>query len=370
MKKSKVYYKNTFYLLLLIIVFSIFIKFFQYNYLDDKYFYDSNGILEIISGLRVADKSYMFTADFFKTMNIFKFNSLFSWGIFLTIISVIPLFIFLLKKEKKYTILQYVFIYMSMFFLGIYVFNLGKDYIQFLFFLLMYIVIKNKNISNLKKMILISFILIFEALNFRIYYIIMLGMIWIFYSGYLIFLKNKQHKYVNMKKIVILSLISFFIIVFIAQKISVENYNSLINARNSVNLYRENSTDALTIINDLLGNNNNYFIFIGNYIINSFRIMFPIELITVGIKYLPFIVYQIYITLNIIKSIKNVNKENILTVIIIVSYEMVAIIFEPDFGSFIRHQTALFLFLVDLILINENARKVELNENCNCNTGR
>ena len=358
MKKSKIYYKNTFYLLLLIIVFSIFIKFFQYNYLDDKYFYDSNGILEIISGLRVADKSYMFTADFFKAINIFGFNTLSSWSFFITFISIIPILLFLLKKEKIYKLSEYIFIYASIFFLGIYVFNLSKDFIQFLLFLLMYVIVSNKKITDLKKMILLSVVLIFEVINFRSYYIVMLGMLWVLYVYFLIFLKKKNYENKNMNKVFILSLLSFFLIIFIAQKISFENYNSLINARSSVNIYRNNSVDAVTIIKDLLGENKNYILFIGNYIINFFRIMFPIELLMKGIKYIPFVVYQIYITCNIIKAVKKVNEKNILIIILIISYEMMAIIFEPDFGSFIRHQSTLFLFLIDLILINRNIREV------------
>ena len=67
----------------------------------------------------------------------------------------------------------------------------------------------------------------------------------------------------------------FMVLIFILQKMSSENYNLLINARSSSNLYRDN-TDTTTIINDLF-NNTNFGGFIINYIVNSIRIMLPLE---------------------------------------------------------------------------------------------
>nr|WP_288305904.1 hypothetical protein [uncultured Romboutsia sp.] len=110
------------------------------------------------------------------------------------------------------------------------------------------------------------------------------------------------------------------------------------------------------MINDIFGENTNYFKFIFNYIINAFRMMFPIELITKGIKYIPFIIYQLFITTNILNLGKKLSRNNILIFATIVSFMMISIIFEPDFGSFIRHESALTLLLLEMNVINENIK--------------
>ena len=84
--------------------------------------------------------------------------------------------------------------------------------------------------------------------------------------------------------------------------------------------------------------------------------MFPIELIVKGIKYIPFIIYQIFISINTLRLGKNLNNNNILIFATIVSFIMISAIFEPDFGSFIRHESALTLLLLEINVINETMK--------------
>jgi hypothetical protein len=153
----------------------------------------------------------------------------------------------------------------------------------------------------------------------------------------------------------------FFAEVFILQFISRDNYISILYARLEINIQREAIVDASTMINDLLGPNTNYIMFIGNYIINIFRVMVPVELLLKSIKYIPFIVYQIFITYQIIKSCTKINDNSILWIITTISFMMISVIFEPDFGSFIRHESALILILLELTNINYD--KMEMNNN-------
>ena len=108
----------------------------------------------------------------------------------------------------------------------------------------------------------------------------------------------------------------------------------------------------LTIINDLLGENTNFVKFIGNYSINFVRMAFPIELILISIKYIPFVVYQIYISVHLLKMLKNISCENIILIATYLSFFMVSVIFEPDFGSWIRHESAMFLIINNIITFN------------------
>lgn len=351
----KKYKKKTLFGCIIIFYVSLLVKLFQYVILPPKYFYDSKAILFYMNGNYIADKSYNFTARLFDTINVFNFNELIEWSIFLSIIFTTILFFYLIKNNR-YNLSQYIFIYSSIALLNIYVFNLSKDIIQFCFFLIIYIIILNKKINNKLKIFFISVVLIYESINFRVYYIIMVTLIIIIYFLYIKFIKESNLNKNYLSKIIFTTIIVFFIEIFIVQILSVESYDLIINARSSVNNTRIGSMDAATMINDIFGENTNYFKFIFNYIINAFRMMFPIELITKGIKYIPFIIYQLFITTNILNLGKKLSRNNILIFATIVSFMMTSIIFEPDFGSFIRHESALTLLLLEMNVINENIK--------------
>lgn len=131
-------------------------------------------------------------------------------------------------------------------------------------------------------------------------------------------------------------------------------YNQLINLRYSINYNRVDSIDAVTIINDVFPSSSPFFYCI-NYIINLIRMLFPIELILKGIKYIPFIVYQIYFSVNIIKKLKEKDTvyNNKLFFSIIIAYILTSNLYEPDFGSLIRHETALMLIIFDILIKSE-----------------
>ena len=341
-------YKNTTLCLLIIFLLAIFTKIFQYNFLPIKYFYDSKHILSLMNGNYIADKTYNTTAMIFDKINIFQFYSLEQWSIILGIIFNLILFLVLLKRQKVYNNSQYIFIYASTILLNIYVFNLSKDIIQFFVFLLIYIVLVNTKMKNNSKLILILIILIIEAFTYRMYYGIMAILLFTIYVIYNCLIKDKQINKKKIVKVIIISLIAFFIEIFIISIISTENYNSIIYARSSANINREESLDAVTIIKDYLGLNTNFLKFIGNYLINFVRMAIPVELVLNGIKYIPFIIYQIYVTYVFISKLKKTNKSNILVIATVLSYFMISVIFEPDFGSFIRHESAMFLILMEM----------------------
>ncbi len=361
MKSRRYVNKNTLFVFVIIICITVFLKLFLYKLMPLKYFYDSLHILGTMNGTAHADGSYLYVANIFNKINIFKFSTMEQWSWFITIIF-FPIIIYIIDGRKKYSIYQYIFISANIILLDIYVLGLSKDIIQFIYFLVIYIIL-SKNWKNTTKLILSCMVLLYEALNFRIYYAIMAMIMVTIYYIYIMFIKNKEINKRTGFKIISLSLLFFFIEVFIVQLISTDNYISILHARSNVNLQREHVTDTVTMIKDWLGINTNYFKFIGNYIINVFRIMIPIELLFKGVKYIPFIVYQIFITLQIVKSCKKMNDKNILWIITTIAFLMVSIIFEPDFGSFIRHESALSLILLQLTNINYEKGENELDKN-------
>lgn len=357
---SKKISKNLFYILLIIIIETIVIKAFMYDVLPKKYFYDSYHIQNVMMEIGDTDKSYSYVAGIFKKINFMNLNNIKQWGyaisgLFTTILVVI------LYKRGKLNKHESIFVFVCIALLNIYVFGLSKDIIQFIYFFVIYVIVNNKKMGNNSKLILICMVLLYEALNFRVYYAIMAILLVTIYCIYLFMIKEKQINKKGILKIISFAMALFFIEVFIVQLISSENYYSILYARSSVNIVRTNDIDAVTMINDFLGKNTNYIIFIGNYCINFIRMSAPIELIFKGIKYIPFILFQLYITYQISVMSRNLNEKNILWYSIVLSFVMISTIFEPDFGSFIRHESALMLVLLKIIEYNEKDKAERLN---------
>lgn len=353
---SKKFYKKTFEFLSIIFIIAIVVKIAQQTILPEKYFYDSKKILVLMDGFYEADRIYIVTAQIFNFINILKLDSLVEWSIILGIIFNIVVFCVLLFRNKSYTMSEYIFIYASIALLNIYVFNLSKDIIQFVVFFIIYAVIVNSKIKNFTKIILITTILIIEALTFRIYYGIMAMLLISIYCVYLLLMnKNRLNKSV-FTNIIIVGLAIFFIEIFIVSIISDTNYQSILYARSSVNMYREDDTDSVTIITDVLGENTNFVKFIGNYIINFIRMLIPVELLLKGVKYLPFVIYQIYVSIKFFKTLKNISHSNIVLTLTLLTFFMISVIFEPDFGSWIRHESAMMLIIIEMIKNIDNQK--------------
>lgn len=349
--------RRVLFVLVIIALETIFIKALQYKILPAKYFYDSSRILDLTNGIStVTDKSYSFASAFFKNINIFGFSTLNAWSYFIASCS-ISLIIIILSKNSKISLNNMFFIIASCTLLNIYVFNIGKDFIQFLIFLIIFAILKCNKISNKLKLILSSLVLLAEAFVFRVYYAIMAMIMITIYCIYEKMIKNKIINKKTVFKIIVLALLFFFIEVFVVQLISDDNYNAILNARYIANFSRESSPDAITIINDLLGRNSNFIIFILNYLINFIRMIFPIELLTKGIKYVAFIFYQLFITFSIFKTSTKLTERNIMWLITVLSFIMISVIFEPDFGSFIRHESTMFLILFEMSKLNEEYKE-------------
>lgn len=346
-----------------IIIFSLVYKFYGYQFLPAKYFYDANHILRLmkLNDIVDVDLSYGFTANFFNFINIFKFTTLMDWSIFISIIF-LPILIRIIWCEKKYSLIQYIYILFSVVLINIFVFGISKDIIQFIFFLIIYLILKSKKLTNIKKIFFASIVLLLEALNFRIYYAIMAMIFVTIYYVYKVYIENRKLGKRKFSRILTLSLLLFFFEVFVVQLLSDSNYNSILNARYSVNIWRVNDVDARTIINDLLGKNKNYLVFIGNYIINSFRMLFPFELVFKGVKQIIFAVYQFFVSFSLIKSCRKINNDNCLWIIMAISFFMMSIIFEPDFGSFVRHESAFFVILLEVVKISFGGEESEKNK--------
>lgn len=349
---TKKFNKRTFNTLLVIFPIAIISKIFQYNFLGPKYFNDSKYILGLLSNnIEKKGTAFYTTAEIFNAINIFHLESLVEWSIFLSAIFSVIMFILLLK-ENKYNKYEYIFIYVCMILLNIYVFNLSKDIIQLVAFSIIYIITVSSKLNKKRKIVLILIVFLFESITFRPYYIL-IGYSFIF--AYFV-LKNMM-KFENKKfvRFFILSTICFLISIKLVEFISPKYYNDVTNVRDKITADLIANTEITNIIKG-----DNFFSFSANYVINLVRILIPIELLLKGASYLPFVVYQLYVTYIVIKNVKCLNKSNILSVSVVIGYFMASVTFEPDFGSVVRHETTLTMLYVSL---NHNLYNVRLKPN-------
>ena len=356
-KKSSIIKSNISIILLSIFPFTAFVKFIQFNFLPDKFFYDGNHILSIMQQdylYFIQSDSYNNTALLFKSINIFNFDSLLEWSILISFFADVYLLLFLSNK-KILNLRQIISLYCMLGLLNIYVFNLSKDIIQFTVFVIIGAVLGSSRKKQVK-IVFVSIILFAESILYRSYYILTA----LFFIAISVIIphiiKNEKQKISNFKKIFILAALLFaalHIFLDVSQILLPDEYNELILIRHKLTARRVGDSDAQTLIVNLIEDNGNHFLFVINYFINAIRIMLPIELLPRGLYYFPFFIFQILCTFSLLECIAKFNKlsENTrLAFYIMCAYYLVAFLFEPDFGSFVRHEAATFPVLYYLVV--------------------
>lgn len=311
--------KKNYILIWLVIIFlnGIFIYSIE-NILPEKYFYDSYSIIEAIKLQDYSNfgTSYRVTAEVF---SIFNFEKLRSYNMALYFIFLLFFIPYLYKNysSKFYlTFFNIVFLFLA----SIYLIRPGKEMLQ------LFIVILCYRFEKLSPLFLIIGGTLFRS------YLIIQGIIFIGLKFYL----KRQNK-------VLWGILIVILIITFSLKFP-EVVKTVLGVREKVNLHRLESPDARTIISDWLDKEGIVFLYL-NYFINTLRLLFSIELLVKGIKYFPYVVFQIWFTKKLWnwKIIKNDK------VILLYSFILISGVFEPDFGSFLRHTVPYFIIINNLI---------------------
>lgn len=315
--------------------------------LPDKFLYDSGNILSAVMNTnRVLDSSYMFAVNFYRFFfNIFGLQNTYSWSLFWGLVFDFSIFIYINKFFPNTIPFTYAVLFLLFSTLwNIYTFLMSKDLIIFLLIAISLGLISKSN--NRFPFIFISLIISFVGYYFKSYYFFILAIFLLLslLAKVLIIRKSNKLKSVNIWLFLLLSTALFFVFVVAIRFISRTNYLSIINARENVNLSRIGSVDAQSMINDLFSNSSSAGALL-NIFVALLRIVFPIELVFKGnALYIAFFVLQVLIDLYLIflmkMSISCNSKKFLLFSILIISYLLVSSTFEPDFGSFLRHEVS------------------------------
>lgn len=322
-------------------------KFLILKILPSKYLFDSNHIIDICNGANgYGDKAYEFTASIFTPLvKLLHINNAKTGSIILGVI-LNPILLLVMYKKLPWNINFIDCILISLLLLlllNVYVFNVSKDLVQFVIDLIALFFIKkikNQRIQTL----LVSLTFILFSFVFRSY----LAIIGILY----LYIKSFNNKHIDKKVFLLFTACLFIVITAYLFYCNNFLFNSIFNNRDNTNKYRLDSENAQTIINNLI-NKDGYIFEIINYIINLIRLIFPIELILRGnILYLLFLIFNILTFITIYLQRDKIKKDSVLNSIftLFISFIFVFALFEPDFGSFLRHFIPIAFIMVIVCL--------------------
>lgn len=354
--------------LVLLLIFPVMIvaKFMVINILPDKYFFDNNRILAMVNGTagnRAWNAgSYKVATDFFRNINVFDFTKLNQWTLFLGLIFSLVIFIMIAGADAP-DLLQSVFILATVGLLNIYIFNIGKDIIQFAFFFAVYVVLMLPIKNSLVKIILAAIILYYESTFFREYYVLIAALAIAVYAVLLFFRSRSRLGLGSLVWIIVLMFLIITGVMVVASKRMPDEFQQIMMLRAG---YEQTFGDdnggnmATAIQNKIPGES--LPIFMVNYVINLVRMMVPVELALRGAAYLPFFVFQLMVTAYLVNLLRQINQVHdaklFIALCVFIGYVLASAIFEPDFGSWTRHESATFPLL--LILIANPLQRVPL----------
>lgn len=343
--------------------------------LPAKYYFDNARILSMVTksgAMEAWDGSYRTAANIFSFLDVFKLSTLPQWRILFCIVFMVVFALLILCASEPGTIESF-YILAAYALLNIYVFNIGKDIIQFCIFLIVAIILAIPSIKYIWKEILAILIISSESLFFRDYYILVavLVAVSILVLDYAYSSLKKEDLSIRtvLKRAlfqVFFFIISLMVILYVASNTM---YTRVATVRYITNEARIGSVnDASSMINDWIlptKRNVNPLLFISNYIFDAIRMLFPVELLFKGVIYLPFCLFQFFTIYLIIQAVKECLKNSTHVqrafLGVFIGYFLASVFFEPDFGSWIRHEIAVFPILLFIILPPSSIRQSAVN---------
>lgn len=297
------------------------------------------------------------TAWIFSPLYYLGVSTYIDYEIAITIIFNLILILLLRKTKKKLSISEGLLWILSIAVLNIFAFNLAKEPVQMLFFLILYLVLSG-NLSDNQKFALSLFVLFFSVVTYRSYYILIVAFLVEIILFEKVVLRSKK---IRIKHLVIfIGAIYLIYVAFIyaSKDLFPTEYLELIRVRTRV------GSEAMSEIAPII-NSDNVILFCLNYPLCFIRMLVPIELLLSDIKYFPFIIFQFLITIKIVGTyfqFKNLSYERKLALNIILSFILASCAFEPDFGSWIRHEAVTFPVMLVAFgyMKNELRRKFKL----------
>lgn len=311
--------------------------------------FNGNVAFQLFSAEDGASSAGGNAAYIFWRINIFHLYEYVDWEIYISVLANGIVLLVLTQLKQVLRIYQWLLVTMTIAILNIFSFCLSKDPVQMCYFLLIFLILITKW-DYKYKCIGIYACIFFSCMTFRTYYILILMFMIASQIGCNWILKRIYGT--GKRTIVFILGISLFCFAFLswAYTFSPENYEGIYNARvNSRAIEMANTGIANWLDTDTIG------MFTLNWLTVVVRLLLPLELIPLGPKYWLFVIYQMIVTIFVLRALKNL-KQNSKTVnlalFVYLGFLLGSAMFEPDFGSWVRHESVCFpvLFVMSDII--------------------
>ena len=277
-------------------------------------------------------------AYLYHLIDFFHMQTYEAWEIYVSILSNLIVVLFMLRLKRILRVYQWLIVAATVAVLNIFGFCLSKDPIQMLYFMVIALILLT-NWGYFQKSIAIYGCLYISIVTFRTYYALIL--MFIIAVQVVVEGLKRLNGGVNRFIIFVLSMGVFgFIFLTVVYNVMPENYQDIYNARvlsrsiETANSGMKNWIDTESVPTFTL-----------NWIVVVLRLWFPLELITMGPKYWIYIVYQLIVTLLVFRAFMKLreNKQSVnLALCVFLGFSLGSGLFEPDFGSWIRHEAVCF----------------------------
>jgi hypothetical protein len=323
------------------------------TFLPPNYSYDGNSIQSIAQGRPSyePDASYSSAGFFFRLLGLANVPWLIAplGVLFAAVVIWVVNREALHDKDSRVWFISVVTLFLSSVYLSWY----SKDLITLLFLTLFFFSVGNK--KYLDVLILFTY-----ALIFRQYWFAIGGL----YACYRLFLKDRIPNLVVWFSSVLVLLFA----VVVAYSLVTGKDVSLL--RESINLFRIGSIDAKTIIHNPLEGSGALFGFLNSTVI-FFYLLIPVPLVALGqITYFVAAAVLATIWITFILRLKTgfkqetseVRQRKLLLSSLVFSVLIVGSLFEPDYGSFLRHLVPLLPFVAYIVSKPKIVRDIRISE--------
>lgn len=313
------------------------------------------------------DQTRQFTIEFYRTINIFGFDSTAQWSVFMGVIGTV-LLMAVAWRSVHISLPQLAFFLSSVGLLNIFAFSITKETIQICFFILMIVfmmivmrILRRYDIAvlpmQLACLVAASMVLVLEGLVFRSYYLIMIPLM--FVALLLMLMLKKRDIPLTISSLVVFTIMSTALcIMLVCGTLLFPYINGALTWMRGNVLARDGQVASSTLIMDLLPG---YGLAgaVANYPLDALRMLFPVELLfkqPMSASYVLFFLFQVFVDVMLVRAIRtsqrhgsdsdaSVNTGSLLALCIVLAFMTVSFLFEPDFGSWTRHESAAFPLL-------------------------
>lgn len=257
-------------------------------------------------------------------------------------------------KRIKITKVQLIFLLFSVGVMNIYTFCLSKEPIQMLYFLLIYLILRTNNSEKWRWRMCVAVILLI-VLTTRTYYLLMLAFaigIKTFYPYIIRKLKGKSR--LAFLLFFFAAGVAYYVFMTLCSVMRPEEFEEMVRVRT-----RESEGTATDI--HAVFPPSNQILFAINYLLTILRMLFPIELLHLGPQYIVYVIYQVMISWMMLHVLlKNYNNRSVsqrISICLYWGFMFCSATFEPDFGSWIRHESVTIPFMLFALIDMKSPKK-------------